>query len=620
MSTIIHTFILLPLISFLVLLIIPKNREKTIGNVAVTSLGIQLVLSLGFVVFWIIQGAKPINLRDITLFEEPNFEFYIDFFFDTITAVFLLTGVLLTFVVVAYSRLYMHKEEGFKRFYSTILFFWLGYMVTIWSGNFGTLFIGWEFLGLSSFLLIAFYRTRYLPVKNAVKVFSVYRIGDIGILMTIWAGHHLLHQNVLFAQLHSETINHILTEHFGATMFISMMILITALAKSAQWPFSSWLPRAMEGPTPSSAIFYGALSVHLGAFLLLRTHPIWEHHFWVRGIIIAFGLITFFVGNSTARVQSTIKGKIAYSSSAQIGLIFIEIALGLDYLALVHFMGNAFLRSYQLLISPSVATYQIREQFYNYKEPMKASISNWSTTLNILSLKEWNMEKIQFNLLFNPLKKLGKFTMKLGQKSFLILLIGLYFSALALSQNWFDVDIRSWNHIAAVVMAILALSLVARAYADKSSAITSWLLLVAVHFVLDLSITLNQHLNWVETTVYLSGIIISGSIGFVILVILQKKLATPLSLKKYWGLVNFSRFMAFTFLLAALGLAGFPITTTFLGEDLLLSHIEDEQWLLAALVAFTFIFNGIVIIRIYARVFLGSQEKTYNQSNHLTSL
>lgn len=620
MSTIIHTFILLPLISFLVLLIIPKNREKVIGNVALSSLGIQLVLSLGFVVFWVIQGAHPINLRDLTLFEEPSFEFYIDFFFDTVTAVFLLTGVLLTFVVVAYSRLYMHKEEGFKRFYSTILFFWLGYVVTIWSGNFGTLFIGWEFLGLSSFLLIAFYRTRYLPVKNAVKVFSIYRIGDIGILMTIWAGHHLLHQNVLFAQLHSETINHILTEHFGSTMFISMMILITALAKSAQWPFSSWLPRAMEGPTPSSAIFYGALSVHLGAFLLLRTHPIWENHLWVRGIIIAFGLITFFVGNATARVQSTIKGKIAYSSSAQIGLIFIEIALGLDYLALVHFMGNAFLRSYQLLISPSVATYQIREQFYNYKEPMKAGISKWSTTINVLSLKEWNMEKIQFNLLFNPLKKLGKLTLKLGLKSFLALLFTLFFAALALANNWFDVDISSWNHSAAVVMAVLAISLVARAYADKSSAITSWLLLVAVHFVLDLSISLNQHLNWVETTVYLSGIIISGSIGFVILVILQKKLTTVISLKKFWGLVNYNKFLAFTFLLAALGLAGFPITTTFLGEDLLLSHIEDDQWLLAALVALTFIFNGIVIIRIYARVFLGSQEKTYNQSNHLTSL
>jgi NADH:ubiquinone oxidoreductase subunit 5 (subunit L)/multisubunit Na+/H+ antiporter MnhA subunit len=620
MSTIIHSFILLPFLSFLVLLIIPKNREKTIGNVALISLGIQLVLSLGFVAYWVIQGAHPVNLRDITLLEEPNFEFYIDFFFDTVTAVFLLTGVLLTFVVVGYSRIYMHKEEGFKRFYSTILFFWLGYVFTIWSGNFGTLFIGWEFLGLSSFLLIAFYRTRYLPVKNAVKVFSVYRIGDIGILMTIWAGHHLLHQNVLFAQFHSEVIKHILMEHFGATMFISMMILITALAKSAQWPFSSWLPRAMEGPTPSSAIFYGSLSVHLGAFLLLRTHPIWEHHLWVRGIIIAFGLITFIVGNYTARVQSTIKGKIAYSSSAQIGLIFMEIALGLDYLALIHYMGNAFLRSYQLLISPSVATYQIREQFYTYKEPLKTSISKWSATLNMLSLKEWNMEKMQFYLLFNPLKKLGKFTLKLTLKSFLIIIATLYFFALALSQNWFDIDISSWNHGAAVAMAILALFLVARAYADKSSAIASWLLLVAVHFVLDLSIALNQHLNWVENSVYLSGIIISGLIGFVILFILQQKLATTLSLKKYWGLVNYNRFMAFTFLLAALGLAGFPITSTFLGEDLLLSHIEDEQWLLAALVAFTFIFNGIVIIRIYARLFLGSQVKTYNQSNHVTTL
>ncbi len=620
MSTLIHLIILIPLLSFLSLLFIPKHKEKAIGNLALMSLGIQLLYALAFTGFWLFNGAVPINLRDISLFEEPNFDFYIDFFFDRITAVFLLTGVLLTFVVVAYSRLYMHKEEGFKRFYSTILFFWFAYVITIWSGNFGTLFIGWEFLGLSSFLLIAFYRTRYLPVKNAVKVFSVYRIGDIGLLMTIWAGHHLLHQNVLFAQLHMDLITHILTEHAGATLFISMMILITALAKSAQWPFASWLPRAMEGPTPSSAIFYGALSVHLGAFLLLRTHPIWENHIWVRGIISAFGLITFIVGNYTARVQSTIKGKIAYSSSAQIGLIFTEIALGLEVLALIHFMGNAFLRSYQLLISPSVATYQIREQFYNYQKPVKANISKWSTTINMLSLKEWNMEKMQYFMLFNPLKKLGKLTMALNLWVYVGMVFLLYVLGFLIAQHGFGTLDRVIEQSAALVLSFVALTLVARAYADKSNAKVTWLLLVAVHFVLDMAITLNHHLNWVETTVYLSGIVISGGIGFAILYYLERKTRATIALSRYSGLVNKYKYLAFAFLLAALGLSGFPITTTFLGEDLLLSHIEDSQWLLATLVALIFIFNGIVIIRIYARVFLGSQEKNFNSPNHLTTL
>lgn len=619
MSTVIHAFIFIPLLSFFALLTIPKYKEKTMGSIALWSLGIQLLASLLFTIYWIFTGSKPINLRDIALFKEPNFDFYIDFYFDTLTAVFLLTGALLTFVVVAYSRLYMHKEEGFKRFYCTILFFWLGYIITIWSGNFGTLFIGWEFLGLSSFLLIAFYRTRYHPVKNAVKVFSVYRIGDIGILMTIWAGHHLWHQNILFAQLHSDFIKQSVLDNLSGTLFISMMILVTAIAKSAQWPFSSWLPRAMEGPTPSSAIFYGALSVHLGAFLLLRTHPIWESHLGVRAIIIAFGLVTFVIGVFTARVQSTIKGKIAYGSSAQIGLIFTEIALGFDTLALIHFMGNAFLRSYQLLISPSVATYQIRDQFYNYQKTQNSKISSWNSTINLLSVKEWNLEIIQFYLLFNPMKKIGKLTLKIKPTVFWTSVLVIYVLGLFIANNLFDLNSSRIGHTASVALAILALLMVCRAYSDKSSAKGSWLLLISVHLILDLAISLNHPLNLVETSVYLSGILVSGFVGFSILLYLEKKQNKLISLLQYGGLVNRFQSHAFIFLLASLGLSGFPITTTFLGEDLLMSHIHENQWVLATLVALIFIFNGIVVIRIYARVFLGAQEKNYNTSNHLST-
>ena len=98
---------------------------------------------------------------------------------------FALVGAILAFLIVMYSRVYMHRESGYKRFFNTILFFFLGYNVTIFSGNFETLFIGWEVLGISSFLLIAFYRERYLPVKNALKVFFVYRIGDVGLILAI---------------------------------------------------------------------------------------------------------------------------------------------------------------------------------------------------------------------------------------------------------------------------------------------------------------------------------------------------------------------------------------------------------------------------------------------------
>jgi len=242
-----------------------------------------------------------------------------------------------------------------------------GYNTVIFAGNLQTLFIDWEILGISSFLLIAFYRDRYLPVKNAVKVFSIYRIGDVGIILAMWLSHHLWHENITFLELSKyEQVHHQLQSQSLVGMVISIVILLSAAVKSALLPFSSWLPRAMEGPTPSSAIFYSSLSVHLGVFILLRTFPFWEHQLSVRLLIGLLGLFTSILTTGIARVQSSVKSQIAYASIAQIGLIFIEVAAGFENLALCHFAGNAFLRTYQLLVSPSVVSYLIREQFYNY--------------------------------------------------------------------------------------------------------------------------------------------------------------------------------------------------------------------------------------------------------------
>ena len=127
-----------------------------------------------FFVYWLFQGRPVLDYKELVLFTTTDYEFFVGFYFDKITAVYLLVGSFLTFLVTIYSRYYMHRESGYKRFFNTILFFYLGYNIAIFSGNMETLFIGWEILGISSFLLIAFYRDRYLPVKNAVKVFSIY--------------------------------------------------------------------------------------------------------------------------------------------------------------------------------------------------------------------------------------------------------------------------------------------------------------------------------------------------------------------------------------------------------------------------------------------------------------
>ena len=197
-ASILPIFIWVPIIGFLVSNILPKTNERLISGMAFGTLVVQLSLATAFVLYWIFNGAETFQVKEIILFQNADYIFQIDFLFDLITAVYLLVGAVLTFLVTRYSRFYLHRETGYKRFFTTTLFFYVGYNLTILSGNLETLFVGWEILGVSSFLLISFYRERYLPVKNAVKVFSIYRIGDIGIILAMWASHHLWGQNITF--------------------------------------------------------------------------------------------------------------------------------------------------------------------------------------------------------------------------------------------------------------------------------------------------------------------------------------------------------------------------------------------------------------------------------------
>ena len=135
---------------------------------------------------------------------------------------------------------------------------------------------------------------------------------------------------------------------------VGLLLLFAAAGKSGMVPFSGWLPRAMEGPTPSSAIFYGALSVHLGTFLLLRVSSLLEASLPLRIAVIALGLVSAVFGSLASRVQSDVKNALAFASLTQVGIITVEIGLGLRYLALIHMIGHACLRTLQLLRAPSV--------------------------------------------------------------------------------------------------------------------------------------------------------------------------------------------------------------------------------------------------------------------------
>ena len=616
MEKFIHLFILLPIVAFIISVMIPKKQEGLLSRVAFVSVGVQFLAALLFLIFWFEKGVPHINLKEFSIYKANNYDFFIDFYVDRITLVYLLLGSLITFVITVYSRYYLHREEGYKRFFNTILFFYSGYNIIIFAGNIETLFIGWEILGISSFLLIAFYRDRYLPVKNAVKVFSIYRIGDVGILLAMWLSHHLWHENISFMKLNNvELVHHHLADNSLVGLAIALMIFISASAKSAQLPFSSWLPRAMEGPTPSSAVFYGSLSVHIGAFLLLRTYPFWEYQTIFKIILVISGALTAIIATFISRVQSSIKSQIAYSSIAQIGLIFIEIAFGLEVIALIHISGNAFLRTYQLLISPSVVSYKIREQLYEYKprirnfeDSLPKRIEN---TIFILSLKEWNLDSLMYRYLWNPVKRIGgRWTWMNFKYIFYVIammmtlgIVLLYFS------DKIDDEIK---HYLPLFFSLFGFLIAIKAFSERDSVRKSWTLILFNHFAIAIAISFNEHFDWMHHVWYLSGVIVSWFLGLMIINYLRKR-EVWISLNQFHGHSFEHPKAAFLFLLCCLGFAGFPITPTFIGEDLIFSHIHYHQVSLALFTALSLIINGLATIRIYARIFLGPHVKNYHE-------
>lgn len=616
MAHFLQLFILIPLLGFISSLWIPRKKETFIFWIAILTIGIHMIGFVIFSVFWLINSHPILDIKHIVLFKTSDIEIFIDFYFDKITAVFCLVGSFLTFIVTIFSRYYLHREEGFRRFFNTILFFYLGYNIVIFSGNFETLFIGWEILGICSFLLIAFYRDRYLPVKNALKTIFVYRFSDICLILAMWMSHHLWHENITFLKLNNlELVQMHIHENYFFGIFISIMLLIAASAKSAQLPFSSWLPRAMEGPTTSSAIFYGSLSVHLGVFLLLRTFPYWENLSIIKGLVICIGLSTSFISTGIARVQSSVKTQIAYSSMAQIGIIFIELALGFHNLALIHFAGNAFLRTYQLLVSPSVLSYLIHDQFYNFtprthkeKDSLYRKIKY---TLYILCIKEWNLDNLLYHQLWYPFTWLGNKLNFLKSKVFVLILITTYL--LGLYCYFFQKEIPgNLFEFLPFLFSFIGLMLILKTFTEIGDAVRVWLLVISGQLFTTLAIALfNENFGHKQIFIYLSGSLLSAIIGYFCLKKI-KSLDNDIDLNHYHGYIYEQPKLALVFLLSCLGLAGFPITPTFIGIDLMFSHIHKQEVVLILFISLSFLFIELSVLRIYARIFMGQHKKTYH--------
>lgn len=267
---------------------------------------------------------------------------------DPLALTFSLLAATLTALVARFSRTYLHREAGFARFYVLLGLFAAGAQLIAFAGALDLFFAGWELIGISSALFIGFFHERDEPVRSSVRAFATYRLCDAGLLIAMVTTHEVL-GSTRFSVLQGAGTLPVLEASIIAALF-----LISAMGKSAQLPFSGWLPRAMEGPTPSSALFYGAVSIHAGLYLMLRVQPVTAVAPVVAAFGVAVGLLTAFYAASVARVQTDAKGALAHATLAQIGLILAEISLGLTRLALVHLVCHALLRAFQYLRAPNM--------------------------------------------------------------------------------------------------------------------------------------------------------------------------------------------------------------------------------------------------------------------------
>lgn len=238
---------------------------------------------------------------------------------------------LLGALIGAFSRRYLHRDPGYRRFHLLLALFVAGVQLVVLAGGLDLLVVGWELTGLASALLIAFFHQRRGPVAHGLRAFATYRVCDIGLVGAVVVLHH-----------------------HGPPLAVGLLLLWGSMGKAAQFPLGGWLPRAMEGPTPSSAICYGAISVSLGPYLLLRTAPEWSQAPAVPVLVAVVGGLTAVHATLAGRAQTDIKTALAFASTTQVGLVFVEVGLGWELLALVHLIGHAALRSAQILRSPSL--------------------------------------------------------------------------------------------------------------------------------------------------------------------------------------------------------------------------------------------------------------------------
>ena len=278
---------------------------------------------------------------------------------DTLTAVMLIVVNTVSALVHLYSWGYMEDDPYKPRFFAYLSLFTFAMLMLVTSDNFIQLFFGWEGVGLASYLLIGYYYKKPSANAAAIKAFVTNRVGDVGLalgVMTVFLVFGSVEFDTVFAAI-GENANRelpFLGTTFNAIELMAMLLFIGAMGKSAQFVLHVWLPDAMEGPTPVSALIHAATMVTAGVFLVCRAHPIYEAAPVTSGFITALGAFTAFFAATVGLVQNDIKRVIAYSTCSQLGYMFFAAGAGAYNAAMFHLFTHAFFKALLFLCAGSV--------------------------------------------------------------------------------------------------------------------------------------------------------------------------------------------------------------------------------------------------------------------------
>jgi NADH-quinone oxidoreductase subunit L len=341
----------IPLVSAAILLLLGKRADRWGHWLGVLSVAVSFVLGLIF--FLSLRGLEN-KTAELSLFDFITVgNLHIDFglLFDPLAGVFvlLITGV--GSLIHLYAVEYMAHDPGRRRFFGYFNLFVAAMLLLVLGNNYVMLYFGWEGVGLASYLLIAFWYDRPSATTAGKKAFLMNRVGDAGLAIGIF---------LMFATLGStnydEVFNGVGALTAGTVLVMGILLLLGAAGKSGQFPLQAWLPDAMEGPTPVSALIHAATMVTAGVYLIARSHPIFSANQTLQVVVVSVGALTLLIGCIIGAAKDDIKRVLAWSTVSQIGYMFLGVGLGgaAYALAIVHLLAHGFFKANMFLGAGSV--------------------------------------------------------------------------------------------------------------------------------------------------------------------------------------------------------------------------------------------------------------------------